>query len=111
MIKTNADQPVYYYNHLKEWRAKFGFTQETACWILGISRATLARWEKEPAIVPQYIRMLVDRLIKEESGGHTNPNFAKGAKAWLTLRGFLPPSQTGNSQEKPQPPPESSPGE
>jgi DNA-binding transcriptional regulator YiaG len=50
---------------LKAARQTLGLTQMVTCCLLGVSRATLARWEAGQTPVPRAVAMLVPRLVKE----------------------------------------------
>jgi transcriptional regulator with XRE-family HTH domain len=50
---------------MKAARKRLGLTQTKMCRLLGVSRATLARWEAGQTPVPHAVELLVPRLIKE----------------------------------------------
>jgi len=52
-------------SQMKAARKKLGLTQVKMCRLLGVSRATLARWEAGQIPVPHAVEMLVPRLVKE----------------------------------------------
>jgi transcriptional regulator with XRE-family HTH domain len=50
---------------MKRARRLLGLTQMKMCRLLGVSRATLARWEAGQGRVPHAVELLVPRLVKE----------------------------------------------
>lgn len=52
-------------NQFKEWRKTIGINQEQAAIALGISRPTIARYEKNTAI-PKYIELACKQLLTQE---------------------------------------------
>ena len=50
---------------VKRIRRQLGLTQMAMCRLLGIGRATLARWEAGQYPVPKPVAMLLPRLLKE----------------------------------------------
>jgi len=50
---------------VKRIRAQLGLTQMGMCHLLGVSRATLARWEAGQYPVPKTVALLLPRLVKE----------------------------------------------
>ena len=52
-------------SQMKAARKKLGLTQMKMCRLLGVSRATLTRWEAGQIPVPHAVEMLVPRLVKE----------------------------------------------
>lgn len=98
---------------VKEWRDKFGFTQEDAATIMGVTRVTVSRWEAD-GVQPRMVALLIPYLMKEKNGGwpyQTREVFFKGQRAWLNAKGLLPPSRSESSQEKQLPPQGPSPDE
>jgi transcriptional regulator with XRE-family HTH domain len=50
---------------MKAARKRLGLTQMKMCRLLGVSRATLARWEAGESPIPHAVELLVPRLVKE----------------------------------------------
>ena len=46
----------------REWRRKLGLSQEAAARVLGISRATVVRWERGDWPIPPMAVMAVEHL-------------------------------------------------
>jgi DNA-binding transcriptional regulator YiaG len=61
---------------LKEWRRKWGLTQEGLAQRLGVIKVTVARWETRtraiPSFLPLALEALENHMKKEGKNGH-NP--------------------------------------
>lgn len=54
---------------LKQWRGKLGISRELASVALGVSRSTIARYEKDTQI-PKYIALACKQILSEDEINH-----------------------------------------
>ena len=61
---------------LKEWRRKWGLTQEGLAQRLGVIKVTVARWETGTRAIPSFLPLALEALenhMKEEGKNGHNP--------------------------------------
>ena len=68
-------------SELKQWREKLGISRELASVALGVSRSTIARYEKDSEI-PKYIALACKQILIEEEVNNESSEI-------LCINGFL----------------------
>jgi len=54
---------------LKEWRKKYGMTQQHLADLLSVSPITIARWETGTRKIPSFLHLALKSLEKPKKGG------------------------------------------